>query len=337
MTQPVEGFSFPGEKDFDGTPAAEFSKAGFDGIEFPYTNLNVKGGIRFATHEFPHSPGAEIEKMGRKPYEISLTAWFHDVPGSALSRAYPSLRSRLEKLRERFEKEMTAELVVPTVGTMKAVCTEWEQRFDPRVTTGETFELKFIEDQDVLTLRNTVDLGGLEAIAEKSDALFAAAALADFKRAQTVGFFQQLSDAVTTVQGYFGQADAMTRLVEGKIRGLEQLISWGDSQIDELQNPSNHLVVEALHDLWLSVRAMQENVIESRQTIRIRTLERKMSVNQIAIWIYGSSEKGFEIMQLNDFKDNLEVPAGTDVRYLHEELIVFGQQTGINGGALPSL
>lgn len=330
MTQPGDGFGFPGEHDYDGTAAVEFSKAAFDGIEFPYTNLTVKGSIRYAKHEFPHSPGAEIEKMGRNAYEIAFSAWFHDIPGSALARAYPSLSSRLEQLRERYEKELTADLVVPTVGTIKAVCVEWEQKFDPKTTSGQTFELKFIEDQDVLTLRNTVDLGGLEAIQEKSDALFAAAALADFKKQNAIGFFQQLNDAITAVQGFFGQADAMSRLVEGKIRALDQLISWGDAQVDELQNPTNYLVVNALHDLWGSVRAMQENIVEAREEIRLYKVPRKMSVNQISTAIYGSSERGFELMQLNDFKDTLEVQAGTDVRYLHKELVLFGQKTGLS-------
>lgn len=332
-------FSFPAGYDVEKTAANAFAKASFGGgvpgpgaVEFAYSELTVKGGIRHALHEFPHSPGAEVEKMGRKAYVITFTCTFHRVPGSELDKQYPELYpTRLRQLREMFEKEITAELVVPTIGTIKAVATSWTQTKRAQETTGEEVSLEFVEDQDTTRAFDdqTSDYG-MSKMAEANDALLAAAALADFKKQNAIGFFQQLNDAITAVQGFFGQADAMSRLVEGKIRALDQLISWGDAQVDELQNPTNYLVVNALHDLWGSVRAMQENIVEAREEIRLYKVPRKMSVNQISTAIYGSSERGFELMQLNDFKDTLEVQAGTDVRYLHKELVLFGQKTGLS-------
>lgn len=329
---PTPKFSFPRNFDVDGTVANAFPLASFDTIEFPYSDLQVKGGIRFAKHEFPHSPGAEIEKMGRHPYEITFAAWFHDIPKSAIERQYPALYSRLEQLRERFEQEKTADLVVPTVGTIKAVATSWSQRFNPQTPSGETFEITFVEDQDSATLAPLViDLADAQSLADSFDSLAAAAAIADFNKVATKGFFQELNDAVTSVQAVFGRADAMSRVIEGKLRALEQLISWGDSQVEEFQNPSNHLVVEALKDVWKATRDLQDNVIGSSQGIRTWTTETVMTVNQIAIHLYGSTEKGFELWQLNSFTDSNKVPAGTDVKYVvqdFQESTPFGVQPG---------
>lgn len=305
-------FSFPRNYDVDGTIASELPRASFDGIEFPYTDLSVKGGLRYAQHEFPHSPGAEIEKMGRRPYTITFKAWFHDVPGSPLSTAYPGLHSRLEELRDKFEKERTADLVVPTIGTIRAVATEWTQQFDPRVSSGETFELTFIEDQDLATLKELVDIPDAQAVISANDDLQAAVMLAKIKSS----IFQQINDAITAVQGVFGMADAMSNLVAGKLHAVSNLCAYADSQVEEMQDPVNHVVVEALKHLWSNAQQAADNILSSAKTMRHYTTPKTMSVNQIAVQLFGSSEKGFELLQMNDFADPMEIPAGTDVKYL---------------------
>lgn len=335
---PTPKFSFPRNYDIEGSVANAFPLAAFEDIEFPYSDLQVKGGIRFAKHEFPHSPGAEIEKMGRHPYEITFAAWFHDIPKSAIEKQYPGLYSRLERLRVLFEKEITGNLVVPTVGTIKAVATTWTQRFNPQSPSGETFEITFIEDQDTAELRpNVVDLADAQALEDSFDSLAAAAAIADFKSVAAKGFFQQLNDAVTGVLAIFGRADAMSRVIEGKLRALEQLISTMDTQIEEMQHPSNHLVVEALKDVWKATRDLQENVVGTTQTIRTWTTETPMTLNQIAIKLYGTTEKGFELLQINSFKETNPVPAGTDVKYIADVVTIAGQTTNISASVLPSI
>ena len=52
--------------------------ASFDGIQFPVRKVNVKGGIRHHNHEFPKAPGAALEKLGRRPYMISMSPVFYN-------------------------------------------------------------------------------------------------------------------------------------------------------------------------------------------------------------------------------------------------------------------
>lgn len=311
-------FGFPASFDIDGTPANAFPKAAFDGIEFAYSEVQVKGGIRHARHEFPHSPGAEIEKQGRHPYAIQFTCTFHFVKGSALDREYPELYpTRLRQLRERFEKEITADLVVPNIGTIKAVCVGWHQTFKSEHASGETVVLEFLEDQDAAKAfeDQTTDFGAT-ALAETNDALLAALALADFKKAATQSIFQDINDAVTFVQGILGQADAFSNLVAGKIAALNQLISFADSTVEELQDPVNYQVLEALKDLWATCTKIQNEVLGQESQIRVYTVPRLMSVGQIAVEIFGSSEKVGEVLQINSFADEFAVPAGTKVKYV---------------------
>lgn len=310
-------FPFPRGFDITDVAAAAFPKAEFKGIAFPFADISIKGAIRYAQHDFPHSPGAEIEKQGRKPYVITLTCPFHHLPGSQLDKQYPELYpTRLRQLRELFEKEITDGLVVPTIGTIPAVATSWTQTFNAQVATGETVNFEFIEDQDGSNAFNDQTLDyGITQLAELNDELLAAAARKDAMSARAQSVFQDISDKVTAVMAVAGQADAMSRLVEGKIQAVVNLCAFADGQLEDLQNPSNHLVLDALKDLWAASVSLAANVVETRKQLLTYRVPRLMGVNQIAASIYGSTDRSVEILQLNSFEDALAIPAGTLVVY----------------------
>lgn len=304
-------FGFPQGFDIDQVPATAFAKAAFDSIEFAYIDVSIRGGTRYAVHEFPHSPGAEIEKMGRRPYTIVFACTFHRIPKSELDRQYPDLYpTRLRQLRERFEKELTADLVVPNLGTIKATATSWNQTFNSNVPTGEQVTLEFIEDQDLGAFTDETSDYSPARMAEANDGL---QALADFKRAKAQSVFQDINDAVTAVQGVFGQADAYSNLVAGKIAAVSQLCAFADGQLEELQNPENHLVLDALKDLWLATVKLGQNVTQTRAQLLSYNVPKVMSLNQIASTLGNSAEK---LLELNSFDDALAVPAGTVVIYI---------------------
>jgi len=310
-------FSFPGGADIEDVAASKFPKMRFDDVEFPYTDLSVKGGIRETEHEFPHSPGAEIEKGGRKAYRISVTALFHDIPGSALDEQYPNLYpNRLQLLQEKFEKELTAELVVPTIGTMKCVATTWTRDFNAKEPTGEAVKLEFVEDSNTAEAFDLKTLSfGVSKVLAANDALLAAVALADFKSTLGQSIFQDINDAITEVQGALDTADAYSRLVAGKFEAVANLCSTADAYVSELQDPMNSAVLDALKDVWASAQDLAENVVETRSPLLKWRVTRKMSVNQIAMTLYGSTDRTMDILQLNAFEDALEVPAGFLVTY----------------------
>ncbi len=297
----------------------EFPEASFDDLPFAYTELTVKGGIRYAMHEFPHAAGGEPEKMGRKAYAVSFRAHFHDVAGSDFARKYPdAYPSGLRIMREKFEVQLTAWLVIPTVGKIKAVATDWVQRFDVRSPTGETFDIEFVEDQQASFLVSSLTgvSGAALAVEDASNELLAKRALADMQRADTQSFFQTLNDAVTLVQGALGAADAFNNVLAGKLQGLANLCAYADGQLEDFQNPSNHAVVNALKDLQLAVLQLSENMTQSAQQLRTFTTPRPMTIGQVSTHLYGTSERGADILQLNAIDDAFAIPAGTALRYL---------------------
>jgi prophage DNA circulation protein len=300
------------------SPADAFPRAAFDAVEFPYSEVTVKGASRHAIHEYPHTAGGEPEKMGRRPYMISFRGVFHDVPGSDMWRDYPRLYpDRLRQLRDKFDKELTADLVVPTVGTIKAFATSWAQKFDVRVSSGETFDLEFLEDQQSATLVDfALEYASMTVIRETNDSLQIAAALADFNKVATVGLFQKINDAVTAVQAVSGQADAYARVVEGKIQAVVNLCAYADAALEEMQDPVNHLILNALKDLWLASKELAENIVDTRQDIREYRLPKVMSIGEVSNTLFGTTERGWDILQMNAIEDAFAIPAGTLLKFV---------------------
>lgn len=298
--------------------ADTFPKASFAGIEFAYTSLSVKGGLRHTIHEFTHTPGGELEKQGRKAYSIRFRAVFHDLPGSDYARAYPdAYPSSMRLLRKNFEEEVTANLVIPTIGTIKACATDWTSTFDPgSARTGEVFDIEFTEDSDRDLLADIeIELGSPAAMADLNDALINAMKAA-FLAEQSLSLLQKINDAVTAVLAIAGRADAYARLVEAKIRAVDSLCQQAVDGLDDLQNPQNHLVANALKDLALNARALGERVAAVEATIKQITLKSTMSVSALSTILYGTSERGFELLQLNPIEDALAIPAGFVVKYM---------------------
>ena len=299
-------------------PADSFPKASFAGIEFAYTSLSVKGGIRHAVHEFPHTPGGEVEKMGRKAYSIRFRAVFHDLPGSDYARAYPdAYPSSMRLLRKSFEEEVTGDLVIPTIGTIKACATDWTATFDPALMrTGEVFDIEFLEDSDRALLADiAIELGSPAAMVDLSDALIAAMKAA-FLAEQSLSLLQKINDAITDVLAIAGRADAYARVVESKIRALDNLCQQAADGLDDLQHPENHLIANAVKDLALNARAMGEKIAATEATIKQITVKTTMSVSALSTLLYGTSERGFELLQLNPIEDALAIPAGTVIKYM---------------------
>lgn len=294
-------------------------KAGFDGIEFFVTKVTIRGGLRHAVHEFPHSAGGEIEKMGRKPYVIVMHAEMHNLPGSDLARNYPDLYPvRLTQLRNKFDQEITGPLIVPKLGSIQAVATSWAQNWEARIVSGETFELEFIEDQEAAILAEiAINPASVQAMTEANDELMAKALLAAYKLENDLSVIQKINDAVTAVQGAISQADVASRMLEAKLRAVEDLCSYADSTLESFQDPTNHLIVNALKDVWLSARELAENVVSLDATpIRTWTVPKEMNIAQISTKLFGTSEKGMEILQMNDIADSDAIPPGQVIKYL---------------------
>lgn len=293
----------------------DFQKASFNGTEFPYSQVTIKGGIRHHVHEYPHSPGGDIEKMGRKLYSFRFRVPFHDLPGSKLDQLFPNLfPGRLQTLIRDFDQQFSAALVVPSIGTIQCVATDWDGTGEMAdAISGETWNIEFLEDVDQDSLFDSSPALGIHAMGAAAETLQTKAEEHEFEP----GVFQAINDAVGSVLGVLGEADQYSRLVAGKIEAVANLCGTADRELSELQDPMNHVVLEALKDLWANAVDLSQNIPGTGggpiSTYRVPKL---MSVGQVASALYGRADRGFDIMQINAIDDPFAIPAGTTLKYV---------------------
>lgn len=277
-------------------------RASFQALEFPVVSVRVRGGIRDHLHEFPHLPAAANEKLGRKPYEIEMVADFQTTFAK-----WPGLwPKRLADLRDLFEAEASDWLMIPSIGKMWCYCRDWDQDMDAKVLSGERATFKFIEDsQDQFAVQDLVKVNvqSLPSNGERFKLL--ASALSP-----KPSIFDDVLDAVNSVMAVFDQANAYGGLVESKILALSALCNEADQRI-ELQDASNHQILDALRDLWSSANTLLTDTQQTGGKLVPFRVPTTMSVADVAVLVYKDASRAVEILNLNPIDDAFAIPAGT--------------------------
>jgi hypothetical protein len=292
-----------------------FPTAAFDGIEFPYEERTIRGAIREHQHKYPHTPGAALETLGRELYVITFRCNFSDT-----YKLYPNLYPiSLESLRSRFEREIRADLDVPGLGTITAVCTAWDSSATPKESrSGEKVSLTFLEDiEDAFLINNLIGISTQSlAASQKEWALNVNKVRADFAKEKALPFFDAITDAVNSVLAVVDTVEAYGNLLEAKILAAAQLIYQADRRVRYLNDPTNAEVLQALLQLWDSLKTLNDDLDKTGGGLVDFLVERTMSVIELSQAIYnGDGTRAVELMQLNALPDPYMVPPGFRIRY----------------------
>jgi prophage DNA circulation protein len=280
-------------------------RASFQGLEFPIESCRVRGGIRDHLHEYPHSPAAANEKLGRKPYEIEMVSNFQTTFAK-----WPGLwPKRLADLRDLFEAEASDWLVIPSIGKMYCYCRDWDQDMTAKVLSGERATFKFIEDsQDQFALQKLVQIN-IESLPSNGQRF---KQLSDGLSPKP-SIFDDVLDAVNSVMAVVDQSNAYGGLVESKILALSALCKEADQRI-ELQSPINHQILDALHDLWASANTLLGDTQRTGGKIVPFRVPSTMSVAEVATLVYKDATRAVEILNLNPIDDAFAIPGGTQLK-----------------------
>ncbi len=85
----------------------------FGDIKFPGETHHVSLVLRHHVHEYPHSPGGNVEKLGRSLYKVTVRGNFQ-----ATFPAFPDLYPNgMNTLRGYAEQMQTLTFVHPTIGS----------------------------------------------------------------------------------------------------------------------------------------------------------------------------------------------------------------------------
>lgn len=289
----------------------QLGKASFDGITFPVERVSIKGGLRDHVHEYPHTAGGAPEKLGRRLYTFRLTCTFDE----GMIRAYPGLYpDNLEKLFALWEQEKSSALILPTLGAVTAYCFDWSKEMVWSLRSGERVELEFREDQSRLFLIDAMLAAAATALPDLDTAFQLEADTLDPKPS----IFEAISDAVNAVRGVRDQADLASNLLESKLLAIAALCSEADRSVRELQDPLNYRILEALKQIWAAASQGVSDLAGRRSPLRSYTTPTRMSIADVSLRVFGSTDRSMEILQINSVEDAFDIPAGTTLKYYDE-------------------
>lgn len=281
-------------------------RAAFANFEFPVSEIEVIGGLREHVHEYPHSPGGSPEKLGRKLYEIRMVAPFHNT-----FKAWPKLwPETLTGLRNIYELGETHDLVIPTIGTIKAYCFAWPEKATAKARSGVEATFSFREDQSSEALVDTL-------IAAKSADISAVAAqavaLAEDQELPMDAFdgIQEFANDIAAIKD---QADLQFDKLDAKLTALEHSVRLVQTTVKDLDKPKHHKVLAKLHDIAVACIDLDEDVMKKAVPIVIYVTKTLMSVVDVSIAMYGRSDRGVEVLRLNALENPFEIPRGTALR-----------------------
>lgn len=298
--------------------------ASFAGIKLLVDRIDVAWSHRFHFHEYPHRASAALEKLGRKPYEFRVSAVF-DEGAKAFPNLYPV---SLNALRQVFEEERSAELSLPTFGTINAFLVTNGQQWTANSLSGERCDLVFVEDaSDVFTLEAQVELSE-KAMEENLEAIFAFSErtyppLGEFgELGDLTGIFEEPPDLFDSLDGAVrdllairDQAELAGQLVEAKCLKVVNYCAEIERTVDAFKKPSGVGALEALKEIWATALKIANDVQGKDSPIVTFVVPVTMSVQEISTRVFGTSQRGFDVMQLNAIDDPMAVPAGTRIRY----------------------
>lgn len=282
-------------------------------IEFPVRSYTVRGGRRKHTHEFPHTPAGKREDLGRKSYEIRMTipllaGWpGYDIP------LWPDAE---QLLRAMFDKGKPMVLTVPTVGDIDVAVNEHVWDVQSTVRNGTVLEVTFEEDRQDDFLTTEIIQVTAATLGPALDAFILECELLD-----ALDLFSELTNLVTSILALKDTAELYGNALAAKADGLANMCNALSESLDELQQPENHDLVEAFHELWAAAVNLQLNALQNALPMVEYTTPSTMHVADVARALYGDGSQAVSILKLNPIEDALAIPRGTVLKCFAPEAL----------------
>lgn len=292
-----------------------FLPASFDGILFPVSSITAVGALRHALHEYPHTPGGDPEKLGRKSYVIRMACIFADIDGP-IREKYPDLYPNgLKNLRATLDEGKTADLVIPTIGKIKAFGTGWNQQWSAKNLSGEDLEVEWLEDQtsDFLISDPAFEIGANDVVAKAKVVRFLVSQ-EDFEPS-VMDLFDALSNTVGEFQRARDQVGRQIAAIESKVRKVETACKTLKALANPLKQAEFVRLTSAVSDVQYAAVVTAQALAAPILTVLTYVVSWTMSVTELAIQIYKDASRAVDILKMNEFADALRIPAGTKVKY----------------------
>lgn len=277
----------------------------FGGQKLVFLSYDVAGKYSHSEHVYPKSAGPTVpEKTQREAYRVNVTLKFDS------SRYSEPIDTVLGKLRDLFESGETKKLQIPHIGTIWAFCEGWNESVSAAYKSGLDVKLSFVEDE--LEPPELFVAAKAKGIGDAMSKLKAAASAAP---PDAMSLLDKLDAVVTQILQIQGEAQMGLLLLESKIQTAVNLILELDGVVTWLQDPGQHLIIDALMNLWSALDTLARDLAGEGSEMKVWTTPRQMTAQEVSLKLYGDTAHETDIMALNMIEDPYTIRAGTKLRY----------------------
>lgn len=288
-----------------------WKRASYGGIEFPWTEMTIKGSLRHHLHEYIKRPGGEVETLARRAYNITMRCEFLEVFQGYID-LYPS---RLSALISLCEQGFAQDLFIPPMGrSMRVKAIEWPRTISAAKRSGEQVDFTFLEDStEAFTVLNLV---GARVASLWPKAAVLQVEINKLGNLEAKSWLEKILDAIEEFLTAFDLATAEVEYVTARIDVVLGRLNRL-AQLPVMALATSASANTAMVGLWaLAVQIRNAQLVVARPLLGWRTNRPFMSVVDISMSLFGSPSRSVEILRLNDFDDALLIPVGTPIRYL---------------------
>ncbi len=288
--------------------AKQLQVVSFDGVAFACEGYSVSGGLDHNLHKYRHTPGAQVEKQGRRPYTFAFRNCKFSSEDPYHPNAFPT---DVADLRLKFESETTAALVIPTLGEIQALCIDWPFDVDfRRMRDGETGNFTFIEDAAsafAFESSITVSTTGLSAkgyiIEDECEAL-----------GVDPSFLDSILAIANALDSYASQIEEAGASYIDQLTALISACQRVYDITDIFQHPENHRIGAALRDLSVAAGNVRQDILRLQTPVTEYTTPTLMSIVEVSMALYGHTKGANSLLKLNGLTNPMAIPPQTTLR-----------------------
>ena len=289
----------------------------FGGIEFPFTEIQVKGALRHHLHEFIKRPGGEVETLARRAYSIVVRCDMLDTilplaPFAQWVDVYPSKLAALVSLCEQGQAQ---DLWIPNWGrSLRVKATDWTRTIMAAKRSGEAAEFTFLEDSTAtFTSLNMIGASAASLVPKLADLQVEIEALNDPPALSAFDRLEAALDAyITAKDDALAAAEYQTARIDAVVARCSDLAS-----VPSLGLSTSAVANTALLSFWaVTIQVRNHQIGGSRPLLARRAPRPNMSVVDLSLEVFGDTTHAVEILRMNDFDDAMSIPFATPFNYL---------------------
>lgn len=271
---------------------------------FRALRVEIRGGIREHVHVYPHRAGGRTEPLGRELYEFDYQG-IYLTNDRTFRDAWPGT---IGLHRGAWEQQIVGDLVVSTIGKIRARAIKWKITQSAEFQNGEMVSVLFREEDavDLLSPTSVMTLN-VTPLADRAIFIINLAKRLGVQR----DFFDSLLALARQIQGLVAMAKLQLEVIANRATAMADMIRNFDELEKSLNDAKNWQLFVALRDLAIAADELARDSLAKFAPLVTYETEAEMGVLDVSVDIYGDTSRAMEIMRLNPIKNPFRIPAAT--------------------------